>query len=316
MNRIPLFLLATLSLFVGACGDSSAPASSDAAAQAEEAAEVVPEKASATAVCLWNEAGLRAAAGRGSDAKWVSSVNFGEVVTLTGEETKPEGDDKTYVEMILKGGAQGWSNSSLFAINAARAAAYGDIDLYKRPELTTFTGDQFEPGEIFAVMPDSEYEGWLEVYGKEKKKKGYIQENSRFTKDEIDVSVSIMLTQALAEKGPQKQKEALERIMNSSTFQSSALIGLVETALSNLKERAELPANQLYVTADKLNARAEMSTTSEVLFQIDGGAIGTIIERSPDMVEVNGNTDYWYLIEVDGQEGWVFGHHTSKALVE
>lgn len=320
MNRIFILFL-SLSLFTFACEDSAPAENSESEASiAEEApseVESMPDGTSGVkAVCLWNQSGLRSAAGRGDDAKWVTAINFGEVVTLTGEEVSPEGEDRTYGEMKLKGGDSGWSNLYLFAVDADRAASYGDIDVYKRPELTTFTGEQFKPGEIFAVMNSSDQPGWLEVYGLEKKKKGWIQENSKYKTDEIDVSVAIMMTQALAEKTPKAQEEALQRILSSSTFSTSSLIGIVQTKLEEISARAELPANQLYITATNLNVRAEASTESEVMFQVGEGVIGTIIERSPNTVEVNGNTDYWYLIDVDGQEGWVFGHHTSKSVSE
>ncbi len=320
MNRNFLLLaslIVTMSLLWTACGDAGDSESAESMNDSLMMETTAPSAdLSKMAVCLWNEAGLRSAPGRGSDAKWVTAINFGELVTLTGEEMEIESEKRTYYEMILSGGSQGWSSGQLFAVDAKRAVSYGNIDLYKRPELTTFTGDQFEPGEMFAVMRNTSQPGWLEVYGKEKKKKGWIQENSRFAVDEVDVSVAILLHQALSEKTPKAKQEALERILSSSTFQSSTLIGLVEEAKQALVARAALPANQLYITATKLNVRAEASTESEVRFQVEEGAIATIIERGEDMIEVGGNTDYWYLIEIDGQEGWIFGKHTSKSLSE
>lgn len=320
MNRIFVLTL-FLSALIFSCGDASTTDSSaEEAAVSEEVSSEAESLADATssikAICLWNQSGLRSAPGKGSDAKWVTAINFGEVVSLTGEEVTLEGEDRIYGEMQLKGGDKGWSNLYLFAVNADRAASFGDIDVYKRPELTTFTGEQFGPGEIFAVMNNSDQPGWLEVFGMEKKKKGWIQENSRYKTDEIDVSVAIMMTQALAEKTPKAQEEALQRILSSSTFSSSSLIGIVQSKMEEISSRAQLPANQLYIIASNLNVRAEASTESEVMFQVGEGVIGTIIERSPDVIEVNGNTDYWYLIDVDGQEGWVFGHHTSKSISE
>ncbi len=319
MNRISLFLFAAIVMVVS-CNE---PSGSDSQTiEADSTSETTAAQTSndagpsggIPAVCLWNEAGLRTGPGRGEGVKWITVINFGEVVTLTGEEASPEGSDRTYGEMTLSGGDQGWSNLYLFAVNADRAASYGDIDIYKRPELTTFTGDQLEAGEIFAVMKESTEPGWLEVYGREKKKKGWIQENSRFTTDKTDVSVAILMSQAMEEKTPKAQEEALQRILSSSTFNTSSLIGLVQSELESVQARAELPANQLYVTAAKVNVRLEPTTESEVLFQAEEGEIGTIIERTPEMIEVNGNTDYWYLININGQEGWVFGRLTSKAV--
>lgn len=308
MNRL-LFSLAMAALLWTSCEDSS---STGSGAEADTTEMAMDSPSGTMAVCLWNEAGLRSAPGKGSDAKWVTAINFGEIVYLTGNEETPEGEQRAYLEMTLKGGTSGWSSSNLFATDAKRAAAYGTIDLYKRPELTTFTGNQFETGEIFAIKNGSTQPGWLEVLGREKKKLGWIQENSRFTSDDIDVSVAVLYGQAMAEKTNPAKEAALLKILNNSTFQSSSLISMVEQAVEGLQSQAELPANQLYITADKLNARSAPNTTSDVLFQVNNGAIGTIVERTPEPEEVNGNTDYWYLIEVDGQEGWVFGHHTSK----
>lgn len=321
MRKLFPFLFTPIFLILSSCGgeesgDTQTTDSDTASEETSSAVESAPADQAVTAVCLWNQSGLRTAPGRGADAKWVTAVSFGEVVTLTGEQLSPEGEDRTYAKMILKGGDEGWSNIYLFAVDAERAASYGEIDLYKRPELTTFTGNQFQPGEIFAVMNNSDQPGWLEVYGMEKQKKGWIQENSRLTTDEIDVSVAIMLTQAQAESSPISQQEALERILSSSTFSTSALIELVQTELEAVQARTALPANQLYITANNLNVRAEASTGSEVITQVSKGEIGTIIERGPAPEEVNGNLDYWYLIEVNGQEGWVFGYHTSKAQGE
>lgn len=310
-------ILSVVALALWACGESGDSGTTtpevDSTMDAQADAAATPAHTS-TAVCLWEQAGLRTAPGRGDDAKWVTAINFGEVVTLTGEETTVESEDRSYLKMRLSGGVEGWSNAYLFATDADRAVSFGTIDLYKRPELTTFSGGQFEIGEIFAIKRNSEEPGWLEVLGKERKKSGWIQENSRYSLDEVDVSVAILMEQAMSESSPPKQQAALERIISSSTFSESPLIGGVREKLEEIKQRAELPPTQLYITATKLNVRTEPNVESEVKFQATEGQIGDIMERGSQPVEVNGKTDYWYLVDIGGQEGWVFGHFTSKAL--
>jgi len=266
-------------------------------------------------VCLWPEAGLRSIAGRSKDAKWIAGMSFGEVVTLTGNAE--EAGERNYLEMELSDGKLGWSYEYLFAVNALRAAATGTVDVYGRPDLSTFDGKQFERGEIFAVVDGSKNEnGWLEVFGKEKKTKGWIKENTNYSTEETDVNVAIMFSRAMLEKNPIAQVEKLEIISKGSAFANSPLMNIVNEKLEEIKQLTALPANQLMVTTDNLNARSEPNTETEnVLFKLQSGDVCNIIERG-SRAEIRKMNDYWYLVEKDGNEGWIYGYFTSKKLEE
>lgn len=318
---LSLFALPFLMFLVSCSNEASQEAESDAAEAAADEAVEVTESASSSrsagfankAVCLWNEAGLRDKPGRGKDVKWVAGISFGEVVTLTGNEEEVAADKRTYLEMTLSDGKTGWSNGYLYATNAQRAVATSDIDLYKRPELTTFTGEKFQRGDIFAVT-ESETAGWSEALGKERKKAGWMQDGSQFSIDEVDVTVAILIDRAMQEKDPRKREEALTQIASNSTFSKSGLISMVDDALAKVAKKTQLPANQLYIEATNLNVRSEPDNEADnVIFQLSEGDICNVLEKG-ERQAIREMDDYWYKVEKDGQEGWVYGHFTSKRL--
>mgnify|MGYP006266340423 CR=1 FL=1 len=324
MKQILLVTLMSIAWLWMSCGEDAAdsqgakqaapPASTDQANSSPDAEEVSPT--ANVGICLWNQAGLRSAAGRGGEAKWITAVSFGEVVTLTGEEEAIESEDRTYLKMELSDGKVGWSNAYLYATDATRAAALQEVEIYKRPDLTTFDGDQFERGEIFAVKSGGK-DDWVEVIGKERKKKGWIRKNAtKYSTDEIDVTVAILVDRALEESDPREREKALKNIAENSTFSSSPMLSLVDDKLADIPTIPDLPANQLYITAENLNVRSEPDTEADnVAFQLNEGDICTILERG-DLVEIRNMEDYWYKVSFEGQEGWVFGFFTSKRLAE
>ena len=321
--KYPLILLIVSLLFFSCDNSSSTTAEAETTDESETATETAEATEAMTAsssddislaVCLWPEVGLRSKAGRGKDAKWLAGMKFGEVVTLTGNE-EMDGDRK-YLEMELIDGKTGWANDYLFAVNAQRAVATATLDVYRRPDLTTFEGKQFEKGEILAVSED-EKDGWREVYGLEKKKAGWIQPNTNYSTDEVDVTVAILYAQALMEKSPLKQEEKLQNIAKNSTFNQSQLMSVVDEKLIELGKLTQLPANQLMVTTDNLNVRSEPDSEADnIVFKLQAGDICNILERGEAKVEIRNMNDFWYLIEKDGKEGWIFGYFTSKKLEE
>lgn len=323
---LPTTLLILASFLFSCEGDTSSEATSEQAsaeqpavegeAAAEESTRAVSSPTDDIGVCLWNQAGLRDKPGRGKDVKYLATISFGEVVTLTGESKEIPSEKRTYIELELSDGTKGWSNDYLFAVQAERAAALKEIDIYKRPELTTVTGKKFEQGDIFAVKT-SDKEGWVEVFGKEKKPAGWARvTDGSYSVDEVDVTVAILLSRAASETDPQKQEETLKMIASNSTFAASPLMSIVDTKLAEVEAIPELPANQLYIAAANLNVRSEPDNEADnVLFQLSNGTICTILERG-DRTPIRDMNDYWYKIEADGQEGWVYGYFTSKRLKE
>ena len=306
-------------LFFTACGDDNSGKSENSdteeAATEEVASEEVaePEPEDEIAICLWGQAGIRSAPGRGSDAKWVAGISLGEIAILTGntKTVKDKDRERTYLEMTLSDGKTGWSYEYLYAVNGERAVVTKDIDIYKRPELTTFDGEKFERGEVIAYL-EGDKEGWYEAFGKEKQKMGWIRSVDGVSTDEVDVTVGILIDKAMAEESPVKQQESLQNIASNNTFKQSQLIDLVEAQLADASEKAEIKDNQLFITGDKVNVRSEPDTEADnVVFQVKSGDICDILEIG-EMAEIRDMKDYWYKISFEDQEGWVYGALTSK----
>ncbi|MEM9984617.1 MAG: SH3 domain-containing protein [Bacteroidota bacterium] len=323
MKKIFIYLLAMgLVLFAASCGEESADPSIEeeqATAETDGAAETANQRVddgTSLAVSLWNLAGLRDKPGRGKEAEYITSINFGELVTYLGESEEIEKEKRTYAKVELVDGKVGWVNEYLLAVDAMRAVAIEDIEVYTRPDLTTYKGKKFKKGDIFAVL-NGDRDDWVEVLGKEKDITGWVMnDEAKFKTGEIDVTVAILMDRAMDLDDPKAKEEALKNIAENSTFSSSALMPLVEEALSSVPTIPDLPANQLYVTATDLNVRSEPDNEADnVAFQLNQGDICNILTRG-ELVKIREMEDYWYEIEKDGQTGWIYGFFTSKRLEE
>lgn len=317
MKRYFPFFFAACLLTIVACGDEpkEAPTTPDPEeTMANEAAAVESTTSgSGKAICLWPKVGLRSGAGMGKDLDYLATVYFGETVTPTGETE--EANKSTYIKVRLSNGDEGWLKESLFALDATTQIATDDIDVYPRPDLMTYKGEKFERGNVIAVTGKTDGE-WFEVFGLEKKPKGWIRDVSNLSDNELDVTVGVLYNRAMQEKDKKKRMTLLNNIATNSTFSASGLMGLIDETLaeSAAPPRAELPANQAYIDATVLNVRSQPDVEQDnVVFQVKENDVVEIIERG-ERIPVNGMDDYWYMIRFNGQEGWIYGAHTSKKL--
>ncbi len=299
-----------LALFMFSCGDESG--SSDEAAMAEASLEATPEpEAEPMAVCLWDKAGLRENPGSSSkDNKYLATIVFGETVILTGESQEAT-DDRTYLKVKLSDGQEGWVNEYLFALNATLAAATGPIEVYRRPDLLTGKGERFEAGKLISLVPGDNPD-WVEVFGQEKKPQGWAQKGQNMSEDKTDVAVAVLYAKAMQEDNPTKREELLQSIAQNTAFSKSQLISMIDQALVEASSAPKLADNQMSILGDNLNVRREPTTEGEnVVFQLKKGDICRVLEKG-QQEQIRDMNDYWYKISYDGQEGWVYGHHTSR----
>ncbi len=280
--------------------------SSNGSSEEGAMAEAVP-----TAISIWNAVGLRDAPG--NKAKYVTNIFFGEKVTLTGNQQEIPEEKRTYLEVTLSDGKIGWVNAFLMMENASLAAIVSPVSVCKRPDLTTMTGTSFSPGDLIAFT-ETDDPSWIQASGLEKKVSGYVRRDQGISTVENDVQVAVLLARASAEKDKKKKLALLESISNNAVFTTSPLVVFADEAATSIKERAALPANQLYITGDKVNIRSTPSTQgSEVVFQLVDGDVCTVLEKG-ESETINGVIDYWYQIDHNGQIGWVFGAFTSKGM--
>lgn len=315
---LSLLPLLALLFILAACGQEAATTETPSENAETESAEATQAETAGTssdgdAICLWPKVGLRDAPGTGKGIKYLATILFGEAVSPTGE-SQEEGNS-TYLEVTLSDGKTGWVKESLFAPQASVYAASGEIDVYPRPDLMTYKGQKFNRGDVVAVTANEQDE-WIEVYGLEKKTKGWIRGLDNLSDAELDVTVAVLYNRAVTEDKKADREKLLNNIATNSMFSASGMMDVVDEALSAVAEppRPELPANQAYILADVLNVRSEPDTEQDnVVFQVKNGDVVEIVERG-DRVELNGMDDYWYLIRINEQEGWIYGAHTSKKL--
>lgn len=72
------------------------------------------------------------------------------------------------------------------------------------------------------------------------------------------------------------------------------------------------PSN-VYVSAAFVRIRATPSTSGQVVTMLPLGTWGKVLERSKEKQNLMGKSDYWYKIEANGKQGWIFGGLTVPA---
>lgn len=324
MKKSIIFILIAISISIIACGDKD-PQQSDSNQNTQSAengaAEAVESSADLenVAVCLWPKVGLRSEPGRGKNAKYLTTIYFGEKVTLLGKEK--ESDDRTYWKMQLSDGSEGWADEYLFGSGGELAVATASLPLYKRPDLATLQGKNFDKGDILVLKPAQN--GWREAVGFEKKREGWIQDNGNFSQTEEDIVLCMLYRRAMTSDNADEKKKQLETISSNATLMGSAFSYLINDAMAGKDSGSEeeiipeidVKDNELFIIASKLNVRSAPTIEEDnVVFQIEKGNVATIIEKAAEREQVNGMEDYWYRISYNGQEGWIFGYHTSKRI--
>ncbi len=327
MKKTTILILFIAALALISCGDESSTADQNSAGLAAvdgDASSHVDKSQTAEnqeniAICLWTKVGLRSAPGRGKDAEYLTTIYFGEKVELTGDEK--EDSDRNYLRVKLSDGSEGWADEALFSEGGSLAVATSSLPLYKRPDLATMQGKNFEKGELLIVKAAEN--GWQEAVGFEKRREGWIQANTQISDKQEDILVCMLYQRAISTDNADDKKKQLETIMSNSALTGSDFIYLVSDALSGMGESEvveEIPSvevkdNELFIIANKLNVRTSPTIDVEnVTFQMEKGQVATIIQKAASREQVNGMEDYWYKIEYKGQQGWVFGFHTSKRI--
>ncbi len=61
------------------------------------------------------------------------------------------------------------------------------------------------------------------------------------------------------------------------------------------------------VDVDGLRLREKPDQTGRILLSLTEGARVEILARTPDAMEIDGQTDYWYQVNHNGLRGWTFG---------
>jgi hypothetical protein len=179
-----------------------------------------PEIKESPSVCIWEGASVRQEPTR--QGKWITSIALGEKVTWLGITAVDSSDDnREYYKIRLSDETVGWSSKYVIATNAKPAVVMKKAPIYRRPDIVTFTTNEFDRFEAVAIVEAEN--NWIRVIGAENKKKGWIEQNT-VSLQEADVAVGVLVTRALKEKDPDKRREMIESILNNASFSHSIFI--------------------------------------------------------------------------------------------
>ena len=269
------------------------------------------------AVSVWEGHSLRSEPGKGG--KWLATISFGEEMAVIGDTVYDSKAKKAYANVELLDGKKGWARYDLVEYGGTLGAIKSENSLYSRPSVSNITDNKVEMAQLVVVV-DKKDDNWTRIIGKNnksgKRAKGWILGNDALTSNEIDIAVAVMLSKAMSESNPVKKKEKFQAILDNSSYSGTAFMGKVEELASEADPMENLKENELMVTGDVVNVRSSASIDEDnVVFQVKSGDVGTVLEKGI-MDEIGGKTDYWYKIEVEGQQGWLFGSNTSRSLAQ
>lgn len=285
------------------------------------------------AICIYDKAGLRVEptqkryTSEGKD-NYLETIRYGEMVEYLGETQEVEKERTIYMKVRLQDDQEGWAFEYAFEKDADRGAMIKASPLYRRPDLMTLRDDTLKPGEIVAVI--QRQGDWLQVSGRNKGKKGWIQVRDNVSLREKDVYIALLFHKA--KEAPESvRSEKLSNVLEDQQASGSLLKYLVEQALSDFQtlhpdtleavtqKIAPKPVRQAQKTATKeleitetqveLRAMPDLASGS-LVGTLDEGTVCQILQQG-QKDRVGNREDYWYEIEHKGQAGWVFGSQTS-----
>lgn len=203
--------------------------------QAEDAVAIAEE--ASYAVCVFDRASLKETPEE--KGKWMESLSIGEKCEYL-DDTKEDNSGKKpvkYYKVRLQGGKEGWVQANLMALNSKPAAINQDADVYSRPDLLTKVNKKYGKMDIVAVTATQG--DFIEVTGKRRDGKwietGWIKATN-VTYSDVDIAVAKFGSKALQIAEPEKQKEAINEILNNTDFANSIFISELNSIVNPVTE--------------------------------------------------------------------------------
>ncbi|MDX1909454.1 MAG: SH3 domain-containing protein [Bacteroidia bacterium] len=271
------------------------------------------------AICVWPQVGLRVEPSRkrytrDNKSNFIATIFYGEKVEVLPDSTVREDNNNTWMRVRLRDSTIGWVNEYLFERNARLAVVLGEAQLYLRPDLMTLRDDKLETGEI--VVVSAEQPNWIQITGREKRKKGWIQKVDNLSLNNRDVWAALLYYKAGQERSPAAKVEKLQAALADEVAASSRLKPLIESKLAELREVKPDQAtseqeNRLQIIASRVAIHKEPKPdSSNVVTELVQGDYCTIVSKG-EPASIDTHKDYWYKVRFEDQEGWVFGYYTS-----
>ncbi len=184
------------------------------------------------------------------EGKWISSMVLGETLTYLNESAIDSANPQhEYYHVELSDGKIAWARSYGIALNAYPAAIINQTPIYKRPDLVTKTDKSFNIAEFVAVV--NEKEQWVEVIGAEKRKSGWIK-NESISTDNEDIAVATLAQKDLLDKEGKIIMDKLSTFLESLPGGNSSLARYLQDQMSNQVEGAiEKSIEEYEATSDE-----------------------------------------------------------------
>ncbi|GAB4419533.1 MAG: hypothetical protein OHK0039_32060 [Bacteroidia bacterium] len=274
------------------------------------------------AICVWDKVGLRVEAGEKKYTKdgknnYVETIYYGERVELLGEEEFVKERNRTYMRVRLKDGQEGWVHDYVFEQHGRLAAVVKPAEIYRRPDPMTLRDDRIMPGEIVVVIEDSiPQPGWLHISGREKRKKGWVQNEAFISFAPQDIKAALLYFRATQEPPGENRLNRLKAILADTTLRQVSLLAFIEEQLRQGappgSTTPEADPDKLFITQAETPIRNEPEENPDnIITQLQAGDVCTILSRGRK-ITIDDKTDYWYRVQYGDAEGWVYGYYTSK----
>ncbi|MEO0899030.1 MAG: hypothetical protein AAFY71_21640 [Bacteroidota bacterium] len=278
-----------------------------------------------SAVCIWTPyASLRHEPGKKYYTKdkkpnWICTIRYGERVEYLDSTYRVENEKKDYIKVRLKDGNEGWTQAYLFEKEGIPAVVLDKTELYRRPDPMTLRDDVLEPGNIIVVIKDStstKNSPWMHVSGKRKYKKGWIYETDHISTSTRDVKASLLFYKANESKSTEEKLERLQAILEMPGFDKSPLYATVQEKIKQVENEAQKddlirPGAKLFVVENNALLRSTPDIVKDnQLLELSQDAV-CIILGIGERDSIGAMYDFWYKVQFQETDGWIYGHYTS-----
>lgn len=199
------------------------------------------------AICVWPVVGLRREPGRkvytkgpNQQENYLVPIYYGESVEVINEFDTVASENRIYMKIRLQDGEEGWVYEELFEKGGRLAVMTSTSELYRRPDMMTLRDEGLDVGEIVVVLERKD--SWLHISGNKKAKKGWIRDSGKFSMEQTDLKVALLLFKADQADVADQKREKLEAILADESLGQSELIPLVRSVLREMDVKS--PANR------------------------------------------------------------------------
>ncbi|TAE54307.1 MAG: hypothetical protein EAZ89_06735 [Bacteroidetes bacterium] len=289
----------------------------------EETADPTQIPIEKVAICVWDEAGLRAETHSKRNtlkgkSNYLATIYYGEKVEIVDPQAEAVvSENRSWIKVRLKDGQEGWVNEYLFEKNARLGVMTGPAEMYRRPDLMTLRDEKVEAGDIVVVMENQT--DWVHVSGREKRKKGWLRLEGNLSLNMKDVKAALLMYKSKQERDPAKRIEKLTHILEDKELTGNALQPAIESAIEKIRQEAPgsvLPSEKLFVTHPQINFYSQpIDEQGYIKRQLKQGEVCEVISKG-ERTTIGEMYDYWYKVRSGTDEGWVYGYFTSMRSLD